>query len=378
MSINIVFNQPGKVLFYKNSLNDLGTIAKSFGKKTLVVTGKTFAKKYGYIERIRNILESNGLHVTFFSEVEPNPSIRTVERGIKVAKKEKVDLYIAFGGGSAIDAMKAINVVDSLGGKVTDYFYPNVVEDKVKPMIAIPTTHGTGSEVTKYSILTDTENVRKIAISGPGIVPDIALLDPLVLKHLPSSISASTGLDALSHAIEAYFSKKSDAMSDIFALESVNIIFNYLPCAVKGDMKCREHMFFASLLAGIAINHAGTNIAHGLSYYLTVSKNVPHGFACALILSEAVEILSEALPEKTERMAKKLGLEVEYSKTLKRNIKNLLKEVGAPTNLEEIGFHREDIGILIEEALGYRRNLENSPLKVGEEIIKTIYENLFT
>ena len=378
MSINIVFNQPGKVLFYKNSLNDLGTIAKSFGKKTLVVTGKTFAKKYGYIERIRNILESNGLHVTFFSEVEPNPSIRTVERGIKVAKKEKVDLYIAFGGGSAIDAMKAINVVDSLGGKVTDYFYPNVVEDKVKPMIAIPTTHGTGSEVTKYSILTDTENVRKIAISGPGIVPDIALLDPLVLKHLPSSISASTGLDALSHAIEAYFSKKSDAMSDIFALESVNIIFYYLPCAVKGDMKCREHMFFASLLAGIAINHAGTNIAHGLSYYLTVSKNVPHGFACALILSEAVEILSEALPEKTERMAKKLGLEVEYSKTLKRNIKNLLKEVGAPTNLEEIGFHREDIGILIEEALGYRRNLENSPLKVGEEIIKTIYENLFT
>jgi len=375
--VNFEYKHPTKVLFGENTLEKLGEEASVLGKKALVVTGRTFAKKYGYIDRIRKILEERGVKAFFFSEVEPNPSIETVKRGVEVAKMEGVDLFIAFGGGSPMDAAKAIDVVYAFGGAVEEWIYPNkVVKEKPYPIIAIPTTHGTGSEVTKYSVLTDTKAGKKVVVVGEGILPDVAILDSSVLEHLPKVQAASTGLDALSHAIEAYFSKRSNPLSDLFALESTRIVFESLPCSVEGDMKCREQVFYASMLAGYAINIAGTNIGHGLGYELTVRKGLPHGFANLMILPEACVYYERYLPDKTRRLLEYIGLKG-IPGGLKEAILLLKRKVGAPMSLREIGVTREELDSIIEKALTYERNLSNSPVELSREDVRKIFENIF-
>lgn len=375
--MNFEYRHSTKVLFGENYLEKLGEEAKALGKKALVVTGRTFAKKYGYVDRIRRILEESGVKAAFFSEVEPNPSIETVKRGVEVAKREGVNLFIAFGGGSPMDAAKAINVVYALGGAVEDWIYPSrIVKEKPYPIVAVPTTHGTGSEVTKYSVLTDTKAGKKVVVVGEGILPDVAILDPSVLKHLPKVQAASTGLDALSHDIEAYFSKKSTPLSDLFALESTRIIFENLPCSVEGDMKCRERVFYASMLAGYAINVAGTNIGHGLGYELTVRKGLPHGFANLMILPEACLYYERYLPDKTRRLLEYIGLRG-IPGGLREAVLLIKRKVGAPMSLREIGVTRKELDSIIEKALTYERNLSNSPVKISREDVRRMFENIF-
>ncbi len=365
-----------KVVFGKGALNRLGEEAAKLGSKALVVTGKHFAKKHGYLDRISEALKASGVEPVLYPEVEPNPSFGTVDRGAEIARKEGVDLYVAFGGGSAMDAAKAIDVVATLGGRAADWVYPKVVSEKVKPIIAIPTTHGTGSEVTKYAVLTDTERGMKTVVVGDGILPDVALLDPEPLRHLPGEQAAATGLDALSHAIESYFSSKATPLSDLFAVEAARIIFGNLPCAVKGSLECREEMLYASMLAGYAINIAGTNVGHGLGYEITVRKGVPHGFANLLILPHAAPYYALAAPDKMEELLDKLCLSG-LPGGLKESLEALKRNVGAPMRLRDVGFTEEELESLIERAVLYRRNLANAPLDLSEEDIRNIYLSAF-
>ncbi len=367
------YRHPTKVVFGQGALGKLGEEAARLGRKALVVTGRSFAKKHGYLDSIGNALREAGVEPVFYPEVEPNPGFGTVDKGAELARREGVDLYIAFGGGSAMDAAKAIDVVATLGGKAADWVYPKVVSEKVKPIIAIPTTHGTGSEVTKYAVLTDPEKKVKTVVVGDGIIPDVALLDPEPLRHLPEEQAAATGLDALSHAIEAYFSSKATPLSDMFALEAARIIFGSLPCAVKGGLECRSEMLYASMLAGYAINIAGTNIGHGLGYEITVRKGVPHGFANLLILPHAVGLYAFALPDKMETLLDRLGV-YGLPGGLKEALETLKKIVGAPMTLRDVGFTEKDIDVLVERAKLYERNLANTPVELSEDDIRGIYE----
>ncbi len=368
------YRHPTKVVFGRGALEKLGEEAAALGKKALVVTGRNFAKKHGYLDRIGGLLRKAGVEPVFFPEVEPNPSLETVDRGAEVARREGVDLYVAFGGGSAMDAAKAIDVVATLGGRAADWVYPKVVEEKVKPIIALPTTHGTGSEVTKYSVLTDTGRGVKTVVVGDGILPDVALLDPEPLKHLPAEQAAATGLDALSHAVEAYFSRKATPLSDLFALEAARLVFANLPCAVRGSLECRTEMLYASMLAGYAINVAGTNIGHGLGYEITVRKGVPHGFANLLILPHAAGIYAFAAPDKMDELLDRLGI-YGLPGGLKEALEVLKKTVGAPMTLRDVGFTEKDIDYLVEKAALYKRNLANAPIELSEDDIRGIYES---
>ncbi|MEZ0346431.1 MAG: iron-containing alcohol dehydrogenase [Infirmifilum sp.] len=367
---------PTKIIFRRGSLDSVGEVASKHGASALVLTGRTFARKYGYTERIRLALEKAGLKVSFFQDIEPNPTLSTVSRALEAARKADCDIFIAFGGGSVIDTAKAVNVVYTLGGTVSDYLYPKTVDQRLKPLVAIPTTHGTGSEVTKYSVLVDEEHRLKTTVSGEGVYPDYAILDPEVLRYLPRDQSASTGLDALSHAIEAYFSRRSNPYAEMLALEASSLIFKYLPCAVSGILDCREKVFYASLLAGIAINYGGTNIGHGLGYALTVELGVPHGLANLMILPGASRFYEGLLPEKAEAFFEKTGIP-RAPGGLGENLQSLKASVGAPLRLREIGVSREMLPHFIAEGLRYQRNLSNAPFDVDEEMVKEILELVF-
>ncbi|MGC9106999.1 MAG: iron-containing alcohol dehydrogenase [Infirmifilum sp.] len=367
---------PTRIIFRRGAIETIGQLASKHGRKAIVITGRTFARKYGYDAKIRQILEESGLTCSFFSDVEPNPTYTTIRKAMEVASKVQPDVIVAFGGGSVIDAAKALNVVYTLGGSIEDYVYPKTVDERLTPLIAIPTTHGTGSEVTKYSVLVDETNKMKIAVSGDGIYPDYAVLDPLVLNYLPRDQSASTGLDALSHAIEAYFSRRSNPYSDLLALEAAGIIFRYLPCAVTGLFECREKVFYASMLAGIAINYSGTNLGHGLGYALTVELGLPHGLANAMILPGAARFYEGILPAKSETFYLKTGV-ARPPGGLEEAIQRLKASVGAPLKLRDLGVRREQLEHYVKEGLRYQRNLANAPLDVSESIVRSIFEAVY-
>lgn len=367
---------PTQVVFRRGSLDTLGEAAARYGTKALVVTGRTFAKKHGYDERIKSLLEKAGVSAAFFQEVEPNPSYSTVRKCVEAAKKADADFFVAFGGGSVLDTAKAANAVYTLGGDVADYTFPKTVDQKLKPLIAIPTTHGTGSEVTKYSVLVDEARRMKVAIQGDGVYPDYAILDAEVLKHLPRDQSASTGLDALSHALEAYFSKRANPLSDMLALEASRVIFRYLPCAASGVLDCRERVFYASMLAGLAINFTGTNVGHGLGYTLTVELGLPHGLANAMILPGAARFYEAYMPDKAERFFAETGV-ARPPGGLGEVLQSLKASVGAPLRLRELGVDKEKLRHFVEDGLRYQRNLANSPFEVDEEVAREIYELVY-
>ena len=378
--MEFTFYSPTRIIFSSGSLDKLGVEACKFGDKALLVTGRTFARKYGYTDKMLKLMKDNGVKAAVFDKVEPNPSFETVEAGAMLALKEKIDFVVAFGGGSAIDAAKAIAVLFSKGGRIRDYIGVSIDEDVI-PIIAIPTTCGTGSEVTRYSVLTDVENRKKVVVVGEALLPRIAIIDPTILQHLPPKLIAYTGFDALSHAIESLVSKKSNPMSDLVALESSRIIFENLEKAVKKNEQALERLHYASMLAGIAINCAGTTIAHGLGYYLTVYHGLQHGLANALLLPYVVSFNFAVVPEKFIKLAQLLGISTgegeKDSRRIVEAIMELRRRVGIPGSLAEAGIPEKELDKMVAEAVQYERNLRNNIREVTLEDIKKIYLKAF-
>jgi len=364
-----VFFQPGKVIFKEGITREVGSYASKFGSKALVVTGRRFAMRSGYLNLIKESLESHGLKVEVFNQVEPNPSVETVNRGSRIAKEIGAEVIVAFGGGSPMDAAKGIAVATSLGRNVEEFLSPKVVENEVIPVIAIPTTSGTGSEVTKYSVLT--YKGKKAVLVGDPIIPKVALLDPQVTYYMPPELSAWTGFDALSHAIEAYISRKSSPLSDLFAVEAIRIITSELSKSVKGDKKARADLHYASMLAGVAINHAGTTMVHGIGYYLTTEHGVQHGLANAMMLLYVLEYYSREVGDKLSELARRAGLGENW-KDLIMVIARIEDEVNIPDSISDLKVSLEEVNRMAFEALTYDRNLKNGPVVPSLEEVKAI------
>jgi len=372
--VNFTYFAPTKIVFRRGALDKIGEEAKRLGDRALLVTGRTFARKYGYIDKIRALLEKSKVSCTVFSEVEPNPSYETVERGAELARRENVELVIGFGGGSAMDAAKAIAVLALKKGFIRDYIYPYVVKEEVLPIIAVPTTCGTGSEVTRYSVLTDTTSKRKTVVVGPSIIPKVALLDPSVLVHLPPDLTVYTAFDAFSHAIEAYWSNRSQPISDVLAVESMRLIVENLTSAYQGSSSAKEKLFLASLMAGLAINAAGTTMIHALGYPLTVYYNLHHGLANALLTLPSIRHNRRTVKEKLEELAKRLGLS--SVDEFVEKIEELLSETGIK-KLRDYGVSESDLEFLAKEGVSYSRNLANNPAPVTlSDAVKILSEIL--
>lgn len=301
------FIMPGKIVYGEGALQNAKELIKDFGKKALIVTDE-FMVRLGNVKLVTAMLDELGIDHCIYDKVNCEPTDIIINNGLDLYNTEDCDFLIAIGGGSPIDAMKAIGAVASSGGNINDY-YGKIISKPTPPMVAVPTTSGTGSEATQFTIITNTEKDIKMLLKGAVLMPDLAIDDPAFTMTAPQSVTAATGLDALCHAAEAYTSKKAQPLTDEFALSAIKKIFKYLPiCFREGqNVKAREQMSLAALEAGVAFNNASVTIIHGMSRPIGALFHVPHGISNAMLLKECFSYIYDGAYDRFADMARAIG-----------------------------------------------------------------------
>ena len=369
------YHIPTKVIFGKKSLEGITDVVESFKpNRIMLVTGRKSMKKLGVTDRIIDYLKN--CRVIVYNKVKQNPDITTVENGIRFLKDEKCDLVIGLGGGSAIDTAKAVSVLSKNQGPVDEYLFGKTkIVDRGVPLIAIPTTAGTGTEVTQYASIIDETKKRKLSLSHEFIHPSTAIVDPTLTVTMPKFVTATTGLDALSQCIEAYWAKDRTPISDIFALNGIDLAFNNLVNTFNHaeNITFREKMALAALFSGIAISITKTTIVHSVSYPLTTHFKISHGLACALTLPSFIRYNSKVVRQRICNIAQTIG--AEGVEGLIRKTEELISSLDVPKRLGDVGIRRRDIELIIRE--GFRPDrAENNPKKVTKEDLRAILEDL--
>jgi len=378
------FYLPTRVLFGKGVVENIGKETAKLGKSALIVTGQASARKTGLLKRVGDSLKKSRVKTTLFEGVEANPSLETIKKGTKLAKEKECEVIIGLGGGSPMDAAKAIAVLTTNPAPLTNYFGRNKVKEAPLPIIAVPTTAGTGSEINPYAALTNTDKAppRKEILIDLSIFPKVALVDPELTLSLPASVTAETGIDAFSHALESYLSNRSRPLSEALASEAIRLLVCYLPKVMKNlkDINARSYTLYASLLAGIAIAQSGTILVHGMSYRLTTDLGLSHGKACAILLPVVSEFnlsqghpklisLSRCLGESTEDLTTK-----EIVKKVITRIENLITELSLPQNLKTRKVGKELIAEFAQEVMRNKAKLTNNPRSVTLNDVIEMYE----
>ncbi len=365
----------------RGAVKEVGKQAKILGgTKALVVTDKPLVKA-GIVEKVVSFLKAGRIDYVLYDEVKPNPTVKNVEDGLKLYKDEKCDLIVAIGGGSSIDTAKGIGIVATNGGTIKDYEGVDKSKNPMPSFIAVNTTAGTASEMTRFTIITDTDRNIKMAIVDWHVTPTISINDPELMISMPRSLTASTGMDALTHAIEAYVSPIATPLTDSAALEAIKLISKYLRCAVANgeNIEAREKMAYAEFLAGMAFNNAGLGHVHSMAHQLGGFYDLPHGVCNAILLPHVEKFNVLACPEKFVDIAIAMGENVQGLSVMEaadkaiESIKRLSKEVGIPSGLKELGAKEEDFPILAENALKDVCGFTN-PRKVMKEDIIEIYK----
>lgn len=298
-----------KVLFGRNVINENKSELSKFGKKALIVTGKTSGKSSGALRDVEVMLAELDMQYRVYDEVENNPSLENVNEGGAVARDLGANVIIGIGGGSPLDAAKAIAVLTVNTIEPVE-LYKNVFKNKPLPVIAIPTTAGAGSEVTPYSILTRADLQTKMSFGNDDLFPKLALLDPRYTESLPRDVTIHTAVDAFSHAVEGYLSRRSTPVSDVLALEAIQIFGQCLPQLLDNKITSdiREKLLHMALLGGMVISHTGTTIVNGLGYSLTFFKDIPHGKANGLLMEEYFRFNYEEARDKINTVMRTLGV----------------------------------------------------------------------
>lgn len=366
---------PQHIIFGKGAINHLGEKVTNLGSKALLVTGRSAMRKSGILDKVVNQLSSKGIAVEVFDKVEHDPSLKTVDEGIDEAMKKDVSVVIGLGGGSAIDAAKTIAAITNKEGRLEDYHEGKLQIDKPGlPFIAIPTTAGTGAEITNNAVLTNREKKLKKSIRSPFMIAKVALVDPELTLSCPPSLTAHSGMDALTHAIESFISKASNPITDTLALRAIEILFFNLPLAVeKGeDLNVREKMALGSLLSGMAFSNSGLGAVHGLSHPLGAHYNIPHGLACATLLPWVLEYNLPVRREKMDIIAEKIG--AKRGEDVPETIKELLKRLKIPPTFKKWGIKKEDIPVMVKKSRS--GSMAKNPREASDEDLKQILEKV--
>ena len=302
------FRAPSVIVNGPGAAKEVGAYAKTMGQKALIVTDVNL-EKIGILGEIKNSLELAGVPFAVYDKVVMEPTLEYTEEGMKYYREAQADFLIAVGGGSPIDTAKAISALAHNPGKMTDFMGANRIPKPGAPLIAIPTTAGTGSEVTQFTIITDTQKDVKMLIASPHIMPRVALVDPLLTLKMPPSITMSTGLDALTHAIEAYVSVKAQPITDVLALEAIRLIAANLRQAwSNGDnLEARTHMAIGSLVAGLAFSNSSVALVHGMARPIGAYFHVPHGISNAALLPTVMEFSIPGNPKRYADIAQAMG-----------------------------------------------------------------------
>jgi len=361
-----------------------GIVKKFFSGRALIVTDKGVMAA-NLLNKIEVNLKDQDIKYSIFDKVEHDPSIESIKECLNFSNQQSCGLIIAVGGGSPIDVAKTVAMLKGCGGNINDYFGLDKVPRRGLPTIAIPTTAGTGSEVTPVAVISVKQEHKKIGIQSPFIIPDVAIVDPLMTLTCPSKVTAATGMDAFTHAIEAYLSINNSSITDMFALEAIRLISSNIRSAVaKGEnIKARTLMCQGSLYAGIAFANAGTAAVHAIAMAIGGAYNIPHGVANAMLLPYVMKYNALSNLEKMANIADAMKENVnslsprEAAMKAIKAVKQLSIDVGVMHNLREFGAKKEEIPKLAQEAIKVARLLRNNPrdttVKDLEEIISEVY-----
>ncbi len=301
------FTVPHHILIGTNVLEEAKPYFTSYGKRAFIVTGKHVVKSNMMIQ-LKEVLEECRIAYTVFDGITGEPTDQMIEEAVSLYKKENCEFCIGIGGGSPLDAAKAIAAMSVSSGKITDYIGKEM-NIPLPPVAAIPTTAGTGSEATKFTIITDTKKDIKMLLKGDVLIPELAIVDYGFSVSTSKTVTAATGLDALTHAVEAYTSRKASPMTDTLAVSAVKRIMRYLPEAYRNgqDIKAREEMALAALEAGICINNSSVTIVHGMSRPIGALFHVPHGMSNAMLLKGCLEFVFDGARGRFADLARAVG-----------------------------------------------------------------------
>lgn len=380
------FLMPGRILAGTGALEKSREYLTQTGEKVLIVTDGTNVK-LGLLKRLTNLLDSGTIPYAIYDKIDSEPTDEMILEGRTIYLEKSCISLVALGGGSVLDAMKAIGLIAANSGELSDYAAGRSIEHPLPYMVAIPTTAGTGSEATRFTIITDTGNSVKMLISGEQLMPDTVILDPEFTRTMPPAVTAATGLDALTHGIEAYTSRKAQPLTDTLALSAVRRIFQYLPAAFRdgNDNTAREQMAYAALEAGIAFSNSSVTIVHGMSRPIGANFHVPHGLSNAMLLRECLAFMADGALERfgvLGRAVTAVGKGVsdeEAAEAFLRAVDGLCAVCNIPTlkeyGIEQAAFFRV-VDKMAEDALD-SKSPQNTRKPVSKEDVLRIYRKLW-
>ena len=379
------FIAPGNIFTGAGALDMAEDKLSQLGKKALIVTDNVMVE-LGNCAKVEAALKNGNVDYVVYHEINGEPTDVMINKGLELYKENGCDFLVALGGGSPIDSMKAIAALVANGGNISDYM-GKIIGGELPTTVAIPTTAGTGSEATQFTIITDTQNDVKMLLKGAVLMPDYAIIDPQFTMTAPPKITAATGLDALCHCVEAYTSRKAQTLSDTFAVSAVKRIFKYLPVAYKDgkNEEARVQMSVAALEAGIAFNNASVTLVHGMSRPIGALFHVAHGLSNAMLLKEC---LTFALPGAYDRfgaLGRDIGVadatdsDQEAAEKFLKAVESLVNELDTPT-LEQFGINKEEFFNVIDKMAHDAMDSgspQNTMRDVTEEEVKEIYRKLW-
>ncbi len=377
-----MFYIPSSNLMGPGCLSDAATVIASHGfERALIVTDK-FLNKMGVVAKVAELLEQSGVASVVFDETKPNPTVDNVASGLAKLQESECDCVISLGGGSPHDCAKGIALLATNGGEVKDYEGVDRSPKPMLPLIAVNTTAGTASEMTRFCIITDEVRHIKMAIVDKHVTPMMSVNDPELMLAKPASLTAATGMDALTHAIEAYVSTAATPITDAVALKAIEMIQGNLRQAVKqgDDIEARDNMAYAQFMAGMAFNNASLGYVHAIAHQLGGFYDLPHGVCNAVLLPHVQKYNSEVAAERFIDIAKAMGVATEGLSALQAAeatiaaICELSAEINIPAGLTELGVKEEDFDILAENALKDACGLTNPKQATHAEIVAILKE----
>lgn len=365
------------------AIKEIATEVKGRGFKKAFVCSDPDLIKFGVTKKVTDVLDNADIDYEIYSEIKPNPTIENVQTGVAAFKASGADCIIAIGGGSSMDTAKAIGIIiknpDFADVRSLEGVAPTT--NKCVPIIAVPTTAGTAAEVTINYVITDTEKNRKMVCVDPKDIPVVAVVDPDMMSSMPKGLTAATGMDALTHAIEGYITAGAWELSDMFHLKAIEIISNSLRGAVENTPQGREGMALGQYVAGMGFSNVGLGIVHSMAHPLGALYDTPHGVANAIILPTVMEYNAPATGEKYRNIAKAMGVDGvdgmtidEARKAAVNAVKKLSKDVGIPESLKDI-VKPEDVDFLAQSAYDDACRPGN-PRETSVEEIKELYLSL--
>ena len=379
------FMMPPAIYFGNDSSKKIADVVSSFGaSKILIVTDKVM-RNIGVLEPFEKALKSISKFFIVYDGIEKEPTTDYVEIGLEIYRKNKCELVIGLGGGSPLDVAKAISAMSANEGKISDYKGIDKLQKRGAPIIAIPTTAGTGSEVTRYAAIIDSATSVKMLITSPHVIPDVAIVDPVLTVSCPKGLTAATGIDALTHAIEAYVSVKANPLSDMFALQAVNLLAGNLrnAWANGNNLKSREKVMIGAMYAGIAFCNSSVALVHGMSRPIGANFNIAHGISNAAILGTVMDFSYIGNAARYADLAEAMGneihglSEIEGARTAVDSVKELIADLEIPT-LQGLGLDKKKLETLAqkmaEDAIASGSPGNNPRIATREEIAELYME----